>query len=129
MQPKTGWIQALDAELVSAHIGVAEAAESYESAKAKLGALIKWHIEVATDPAVNGGLSLQPVGLGEALDILKEMVQDRNCESCAVLKDYGAEPCISCNSGQSRWIPNQLAAKAFSLIEKIEGKEFFWKDI
>ena len=55
-----GWVSAADEAMTSAHIGVANQSDSYESAKAKLASLIDWHIAVATDPAVNGGLSLQP---------------------------------------------------------------------
>jgi hypothetical protein len=59
-----GWLHAVDEAMVSAHIGVANLSDSYESAKAKLNSLIDWHIEVATDPAVNGGFSLQPEAAG-----------------------------------------------------------------
>jgi hypothetical protein len=56
-----GWLRAVDDELTGAHIGVANLSDSYESARAKLNSLICWHIAVATDPAVNGGYSLQKV--------------------------------------------------------------------
>ena len=55
-----GWVRAADEEMLCAHIGVANLSDSYASAKAKLKTLIDWHVAVATDPAVNGGLSLQP---------------------------------------------------------------------
>ena len=51
-----GWLRAIDEALVTAHIGVANAHDTYEQAKAKLDSLIGFHVDVATDPAVNGGL-------------------------------------------------------------------------
>ena len=59
-QPQYGWLTACDEEMIVANIGVAELSDSYEIARRKLGELIAWHVAVATDPAVNGGLSLQP---------------------------------------------------------------------
>ena len=57
--PLNPWQQAVDHELVTAHLGVAGTATSEEARKA-LNELICWHIAVATDPQVNGGFSLQP---------------------------------------------------------------------
>ena len=59
-QPHYGWLQAVDKEMVCAHLGVANITDTFDEANAKLLALINWHVAVATDPAVNGGLSLQP---------------------------------------------------------------------
>jgi len=59
-QPQYGWLTACDEEMICAQLGVASLSDSFESAKQKLGELIAWHVAVATDPAVNGGLSLQP---------------------------------------------------------------------
>lgn len=56
-----GWLRAIDEALVVAHIGVANAEDTYEQAKAKLDSLIKFHVDVAIDPAVNGGWKLMPV--------------------------------------------------------------------
>ena len=56
-----GWLRAIDEALVVAHIGVANANNTYEQAKAKLDNLIGLHVGVATDPAVNGGWKLVPV--------------------------------------------------------------------
>jgi len=56
-----GWLRAIDEALVTAHIGVANAHDTYEQAKAKLDNLIKFHVDVAIDPAVNGGYKLMPV--------------------------------------------------------------------
>jgi hypothetical protein len=58
-QSTYGWLIAADEELVCAHLGVAELSDSFETAKVKLKTLIDWHVAVATDPAVNGGFSLQ----------------------------------------------------------------------
>ena len=56
-----GWLRAIDEALVSAHIGVANADDTYEEARAKLERLIGFHVDVATDPAVNGGWKLVPI--------------------------------------------------------------------
>ena len=58
-----GWLRAIDEALVVAHIGVANAGDTYEQAKAKLDNLIGLHVDVATDPAVNGGWKLVPIEL------------------------------------------------------------------
>lgn len=49
-QAREGWIRAVDEELVSAHIDVANISDTYEVAKTKLSSLINWHVDVATDP-------------------------------------------------------------------------------
>lgn len=56
-----GWVRAVDRELVTAEIGVANPDDSFEVASQKLHELIMWHVKVATDPAVNGGFLLVPV--------------------------------------------------------------------
>ena len=61
-----GWLRAIDEALVVAHVGVANAGDTYEQAKAKLESLIGFHVDVATDPAVNGGWQLVPVNPTEA---------------------------------------------------------------
>lgn len=53
-----GWLRAIDEALVVTHLGVANASDTYEQAKAKLDSLIGFHVDVATDPAVNGGWKL-----------------------------------------------------------------------
>ncbi len=55
-----GWLRVIDEALVVAHIGVANESDTYEQAKAKLDNLIGFHVDVATDPAVNGGWKLVP---------------------------------------------------------------------
>ena len=64
-----GWLRAIDEALVTAHIGVANAHDTYEQAKAKLDNLIGFHVDVATDPAVKGGCKLVPI------EPTKEMIQ------------------------------------------------------
>lgn len=49
-----GWLRAVDEEMVCAHLGVADAKDSFETAKKKLASLIQWNIAVATDPSVGG---------------------------------------------------------------------------
>jgi hypothetical protein len=56
-----GWLRAVDEAMVCFHLGVADASDSYEVAKKKLNDLICWNVQVATDPAVNGGMRLVPV--------------------------------------------------------------------
>ena len=56
-----GWLRAIDEALVVAHIGVANESDTYEQAKAKFNNLIGFHVDVATDPAVNGGWKLVPI--------------------------------------------------------------------
>lgn len=58
-----GWTRAIDEALVVAHIGAANESDTYEQAKAKLNNLIDFHVDVATDPAVNGGYKLVSVRL------------------------------------------------------------------
>lgn len=58
--PPSGWLRAIDEALVVAHLGVANASDTYEQAKAKLDSLVGFHVDVATDPAVNGGWKLVP---------------------------------------------------------------------
>ena len=67
-----GWLEAVDKEMVCAHLGVANVTDTFDEANAKLLALINWHVAVATDPAVNGGLSLQPQATIPVPDLLKE---------------------------------------------------------
>ena len=57
--PVNAWQQAVDKELVSAHLGVAGDVTPAEAAKA-LHELICWNIEVATNPQTNGGKVLVP---------------------------------------------------------------------
>lgn len=56
-----GWMQAVDDAMITTHLGVANVQDSYEVAKNKLQSLIQWHIDVATDPCVNGGYRLVKV--------------------------------------------------------------------
>ena len=59
--PPSGWLRAIDEALIVAHIGVANESDTYEQAKSKLDNLIGFHVDVATDPAVNGGWKLVPI--------------------------------------------------------------------
>lgn len=72
-----GWLTAIDNDLVVAHLGVADASDSFDEARRKLYALINWHIAVATDPAVNGGWQLVPVEpMDEMLTVLDDCAGD-----------------------------------------------------
>ena len=55
-----GWLRAIDEALVVAHIGVANESDTFEQAREKLDNLIGFHVDVASDPAVNGGWKLVP---------------------------------------------------------------------
>ena len=63
-----GWLRAIDEALVITHIGVANADDSYGQAKAKLDNLIGFHVDVATDPDVNGGYKLVPIVSTDEMD-------------------------------------------------------------
>ncbi len=69
-----GWLRAIDEELVCTFLGIANPEESYEQAKVKLNRLIAWHVNVACDPAVNGGWVLMP----QVLDDRMQAVLERN---------------------------------------------------
>jgi len=45
------WVRAVDEAMVGAHLGVADMADDYGTAKKKLNDLICWHVEVAQEPA------------------------------------------------------------------------------
>ena len=84
-----GWIRAIDEALVVAHLGVANASDTYEQAKAKLDSLIGLHVDIATDPAVNGGWKLVPV---EILDRFPEINQNNyNHDDVCNLNAWGVE--------------------------------------
>ena len=68
--PGYGWLTACDEEMICYHLGVANLSDSYESAKRKLRALIDLNVAIATDPAINGGMSLQPIVPQEPVAIL-----------------------------------------------------------
>jgi hypothetical protein len=55
------WLQVIDEALVINHLNVANFSDSYEVARKKFHDLIHLEIRMATDPVINGGLSLQPV--------------------------------------------------------------------
>jgi hypothetical protein len=50
--------QAVDHELVLAHLGVADSADDLSTARKKLQELLDYHVQVATDPLTNGGYKL-----------------------------------------------------------------------
>lgn len=60
-QIKSGWLRAVDDNMTSSHVGVANASDTYHEARKKLSDLIEWHVQVATDPCVNGGFVLVKV--------------------------------------------------------------------
>lgn len=52
------WQKVVDHELVVAHLGVAKDNVTWEEARRAISELIQWHVNVATDPKVNGGYVL-----------------------------------------------------------------------
>ena len=60
-QVRCSYAQAVGEALIVAHLGVDDSADSFEQANKKLMSLIDWSIQVATDPAVNGGFKLVPI--------------------------------------------------------------------
>ena len=68
----SGWLRAIDDELVCSFLGIAKPEESYEQAKLKLSRLIAWHVGVACDPAVNGGWVLMPQVLDDRMQAILE---------------------------------------------------------
>lgn len=73
-----GWLRAADEEMVCAHLGVAEAEDSYETAKKKLASLIQWNIAVAMDPSVGGHPAPDALRVAvEALESFRMMRSDR----------------------------------------------------
>lgn len=92
-----GWLRAIDEALVVTHLGVANAEDSYEDAKRKLDALIGWHCDVVTDPAVNGGWKLVPV---EILDRFPEINQNNyNHDDVCNLNAWGVELVLAAAPG------------------------------
>ena len=74
-----GWLRAIDEALVVTHLGVADESYTYEQAREKLTNLIGWHVDVATDPAVNGGWKLVPIE--PTTDMVCEMERQWMCGS------------------------------------------------
>ena len=84
-----GWLRAIDEALIVAHIGMANADDTYAQAKSKLDTLIGLHVDIATDPAVNGGWKLVPV---EILDRFPEINQNNyNHDDVCNLNAWGVE--------------------------------------
>jgi hypothetical protein len=85
MDTSSGWVRAIDEEMTSAHIGVADNGESYEQARDKLKSLIAWHVSVATDPLVNGGLILAP---DKPTIIMRRVIQDKLALEGMLVSDW-----------------------------------------
>ena len=81
--PLSVWQQAIDAELVSAHLGVAHNDAPFEDAQKAIHELICWHIDVATNPATNGGQRLT-----DAKPATSELVMDVRCEGCGYMTHH-----------------------------------------
>lgn len=84
-----GWVDACDQEMTSAHLGVANFNDSFKDAKNKLGMLIDWHVDVATDPAVNGGYSLKSeLTDNDIIDVMNEIWSTPYAHTAGWTKDH-----------------------------------------
>ncbi len=84
------WLRAVDEAMVVTHLGVANEDDSYEIAKHKLNNLIGWHVNVATDPAVNGGFKLVPenqieILINTAKDYVQYVLDWKHADECEKL--------------------------------------------
>lgn len=80
-----GWLRAIDEALVVTHLGVANGSDTYEQAREKLTNLIGWHVDVATDPDVNGGWKLIPI---EPTQEMIDHVIDERLDALAAGKEH-----------------------------------------
>jgi hypothetical protein len=99
---QAGWLRAIDEEMVVSHLGVANADDSYEAAKEKLNNLIGFHVDVATDPKVNGGFKLVPV------------------EPTSEMLDAGEATFISTYTGTPTSSPGEVWAAMIAAIPEIK---------
>ena len=67
------WIRAIDEAMVGAHIGVAEMADDYGTAKKKLNALICWSVQVDRD--LSHALPAQPAEPAKDVGVLVEALE------------------------------------------------------
>lgn len=67
------WLQAIDECLIVNHVGVMNPTDSFERAQKKLAELICLEIQMACDPAINGGMTLVPVALVTAIKELDKL--------------------------------------------------------
>ena len=52
------WQKVIDHKLVITHLGVAKDDATWDEARKAISELIQWHVDVATNPKVNGGYVL-----------------------------------------------------------------------
>lgn len=90
------WQEAVDHQRVITHLGIANDIATQEEAHKALNEVITWHVNVAIDPAVNGGFSLQPVKPTPAAEPLPLLVRDiardlgiTTLDACQALKGLG----------------------------------------
>ena len=100
------WVRAIDRELVNAHLGVANTDDSIEVASAKLNELIRWHVDVATDPRVNGGYKLveqttPAIDIGKLRELELTSGQIRRLAQVSAGRDEDA------SEGQTVWMVRQ----------------------
>jgi len=101
-----GWLRAVDEEMVCAHLGVADAEDSFETAKKKLASLIQWNIAVATDPSVGGHPA--PDALRVAVEALEALAGEEG--------DCGEKVYVPCT-----WKPfREVARQALATIAALQ---------
>lgn len=69
------WLQAIDEVMVILHLGVVNPSDSFEVAYKKLAELIQLEIQIACDPAVNGGMTLVPMAFVRAVHELNDYLE------------------------------------------------------
>lgn len=106
------WQQAVDNELVSAHLGVAGDV-TVEDAVKTLHDLICWNIEVATDPLTNGGKVLVPADVLTA-NKPPEAALVQMPEPVAYLHECGKKPSLRTLEFSKAAI--QLSAKGYKSL-------------
>lgn len=70
---KVGWVQVMDDLLICSHLGVANVADTYKTARGKAMSLIALEVDIACNPAVNGGKVL--VNQGQVKSLLTYFAQ------------------------------------------------------
>ncbi|HCQ53588.1 hypothetical protein [Brevundimonas diminuta] len=107
-----GWLRAVDEEMVCAHLGIADAGDSYETAKKKLASLIQWNIAVATDPRVGGH---------PAPDALRAIEMLRASEGDSVT--------ILCNNPEATDLDDAMAVVCCGPWTDWKDRRFYGRDV
>ena len=116
-----GWLRAIDEALVVTHIGVANESDTYEQAKAKLVSLIGFHVDVASDPAVNGGWKLVPSVPEAVMEDIAGLVREVERNTCTHEETHRSgfiwEICDMCGAA---WADDRGGKPEFKWPEVVE---------